>query len=79
MNYEKLRTAFLQGEEQEVANLFREMMRGVSVVPSTVVNDLQGRYHRCHRLPTMTAMNETIKADRRYEMGIIIMRWGQTN
>ena len=28
MNYEKLRTAFLQGEEQEVANLFREMMRG---------------------------------------------------
>ena len=28
MNYEKLRTALLQGEEQEVANLFREMMRG---------------------------------------------------
>jgi hypothetical protein len=28
MNYEKLRAAFLQGEEQEVANVFREMMRG---------------------------------------------------
>jgi hypothetical protein len=30
MNYEKLRAAFLQGEEQEVANLFCEMMRGAA-------------------------------------------------